>query len=128
MLNYDKITIAQKSLLINSLKRGELGNICCSNFPWKITDISPWDMNLTILNKTTRTFRQEELCTIQRTIAKDKLRSMVASPKYVISSPKPDIISVDGLNLIYDGHHRLATFWLYGENEVECTLINAEKV
>jgi len=99
-----------------------------SNFPWKLSDTSPWDMNLTILDRRTEVFRQDEIHTIQRTIAKDKLFSMVANPEAVISSPKPEIIRISGTDLIYNGHHRLATLWIYGEMAVECLLLEAERV
>lgn len=85
-------------------------------------------MKLKILNRGTAVFRQDEIHTIQRTIAKDKLFSMVANPEAVVSSPKPEIIRVNGTDLIYNGHHRLATFWIYGEMEVECLLLEAERV
>ena len=97
-----------------------------SNFPWKLSDTSPWDMDLTILDRRTEVFRQDEIHTIQRTIAKDKFFSMVANPEAVISSPKPEIIRVNGIDLIYNGHHRLATLWIYGEMSVDCIFLEAE--
>jgi hypothetical protein len=108
------------------MKRDDPKGFKSCNFPWLLSDISPWDMNLKILNRGTGVFRQDEIHTIQRTIAKDKLFSMVANPEAVVSSPKPEIIRVNGLDLIYNGHHRLATFWVYGEMSVDCIFLEAE--
>lgn len=79
------------------------------------------------MNRRTGVFRQDEIYTIQRTIAKDKFFSMVANPEAVVNSPKPEIVRVNGLDLIYNGHHRLATFWIYGEMSVDCIFLEAER-
>lgn len=120
--------INASSKAIDSLVFTTRHEIDSSNFPWGITDTSPWDMNLKITKKTIQRFKQEDLVTIQRTIARDKLRSMVANPSGVFNSPKPEIVNVDGLNLIYNGHHRLAFMWLYGMDEVDCLLLDAERL
>lgn len=102
--------------------------IDCSNFPWPITPVSPWDMKLRITSTSLETFRQEQLHAIQRTVSRDKLLSMIASPKYVIASPRPKVVTVNGTHLIYDGHHRLATLWLLGEDSVECEWLQAAEL
>lgn len=119
MLKYGPAEIRRATDLLMAMPRTPTG-INCSNFPWPLTPVSPWDMNLTITDKSLHVFRQDELHTIQKTVSRDKLLSMVSSPKYVFASPKPKVVTVAGTHLIYDGHHRLATLWLFGENEVEC--------
>lgn len=121
-----EIAVANEKLGL--LKRLDKQNICSSNFPWLITQVSPWDMKLKITSKSVKVFNQSALYTIQRTVAKDKLRSMVSNPKYLLASPCPEVIRVDGVDMIYNGHHRLASFWLYGKTEVECTFLEAERI
>jgi len=128
MARYTKEQIRQANRIAVSMIPDHPMGFMSSNFPWLLSDVSPWDMTLKILNRGTAVFRQDEIHTIQRTIAKDKLFSMVANPEAVVSSPKPEVIRVNGADLIYNGHHRLATFWIYGEIEVECLLLEAERV
>lgn len=125
-MKYSKEQIASATTLVNAMKKDAPTGIRSDNFPWLFTPISPWHMNLKHLNKTVSVFKQNEIHTIQRTVNKEKLCSMVSNPEYVVRSAKPEIIRVDGIDMIWNGHHRLATYWIYGEMEVECLLIEAE--
>ncbi|MFZ9715891.1 MAG: hypothetical protein ACO3CH_00340 [Ilumatobacteraceae bacterium] len=125
-MKYSKEQIASATTLINAMKKDAPTGIRSDNFPWRPTQIVPWRMNLNHLTKTVVTFRQDELHTSQQTVSKETLCSMVSNPEYVVRSAKPEIVRVDGLDMILNGHHRLATYWIYGEMEVECLLIEAE--
>lgn len=112
---------------INRTPKDAPTGISSTNFPWLEITESPWKMHLRIINTSTATFRQDQIHTIQRTVSKEKLCSMVSNPEYVVRAAKPEIIRVEGVDMIYNGHHRLAALWIYGEMDVECLLLEAEK-
>lgn len=126
MGKYTKEQIAVATGVVNSMHKDDPTGFKSSNFPWGVVPISPWNMNLKILSTSSAVFRQDEINTIQRSIGKEKLCSMVSNPEYVVQSEKPEIIRLDGVDMIWNGHHRLATYWIYGEMEVECLLHQAE--
>ena len=124
---YTKEQILTAVSLANNLEKNLPTGISTAYFPWGASSLNPRQMHFKILNQSSAILRQDEISTCQRAISKENLCSMVSNPEYVVRSDKPKIVRVDGVDLIYDGHHRLATYWIYGEMEVECLLLEAEK-